>query len=59
MGERVSVKIFQMLNALGILLSMAPVSTEAVARKMAHAGSMPYEGERILKRQETGECSER
>lgn len=52
-AETVSVKLFQLANALGLFKTMAPVPTEAVARKMADLGSRPYEGKRILSAQET------
>lgn len=52
-AETISVKLFQLVNALGLFKTMAPVPTEAVARKMVDLGSRPYEGKRILSAQET------
>lgn len=51
--ETVSVKLFQMANALGLFKTMAPVPTEAVARKMADLGLETKKGVEILTGQET------
>lgn len=52
-AEMVSVKLFQMANALGLFKTMAPVPTEAVARKMADLGLETKKGVEILTGQET------
>lgn len=52
-AETVSVKLFQMANALGLFKTMAPVPTEAVARKMADLGLEIKKGVEILTGQET------
>lgn len=52
-AETVSVKLFQMANALGLFKTMAPVPTEAVARKMADLGLKTKKGVEILTGQET------
>lgn len=51
--ETVSVKLFQLANALGLFKTMAPVPTEAVARKMADLGLETKKGMEILTGQET------
>lgn len=51
--ETVSVKLFQLANALGLFKTMAPVPTEAVARKMADLGLETKKGVEILTGQET------
>ncbi len=52
-AETVSVKLFQLANALGLFKTMAPVPTEAVARKMADLGLETKKGVEILTGQET------
>lgn len=52
-AETVSVKLFQLANALGLFKTMAPVPTEAVARKMADLGFETKKGVEILTGQET------
>lgn len=52
-AETVSVKLFQLVNALGLFKTMAPVPTEAVARKMADLGLETKKGVEILTGQET------
>ena len=52
-AETVSVKLFQLANALGLFKAMAPVPTEAVARKMADLGLETKKGVEILTGQET------
>lgn len=52
-AEIVSVKLFQLANALGLFKTMAPVPTEAVARKMADLGLETKKGLEILTGQET------
>lgn len=52
-AETVSVKLFQLANALGFFKTMAPVPTEAVARKMADLGLETKKGVEILTGQET------
>lgn len=52
-AETVSVKLFQLANALGLFKTMAPVPTEAVARKMADLGLETKKGVEILTVQET------
>lgn len=54
-AETVSVKLFQLANALGLFKTMAPVPTEAVARKMADLGLETKKGVEILTGQETRE----
>ena len=53
-AETVSVKLFQLANALGLFKTLAPVPTEAVARKMADLGLETKKGVEILTGQETG-----
>lgn len=52
-AETVSVKLFQLANALGLFKTMAPVPTEAVARKMADLVLETKKGVEILTGQET------
>lgn len=52
-AETVSVKLFLLANALGLFKTMAPVPTEAVARKMADLGLETKKGVEILTGQET------
>lgn len=52
-AEIVSVKLFQLANALGLFKTMAPVPTESVARKMADLGLETKKGVEILTGQET------
>jgi uncharacterized protein YbjT (DUF2867 family) len=52
-AETVSVKLFQLANALGLFKTMAPVPTESVARKMADLGLETKKGLEILTGQET------
>lgn len=52
-AETVSVKLFQLTNALGLFKTMAPVPTEAVAKKMADLGLETKKGVEILTGQET------
>lgn len=52
-AETVSVKLFQLANTLGLFKTMAPVPTEAVARKMADLGLETKKGMEILTGQET------
>lgn len=52
-AETVSVKLFQLANALGLFKTMAPVPTESVARKMADLGLETKKGVEILTGQET------
>lgn len=52
-AETVSVELFQLANALGLFKTMAPVPTEAVARKMADLGLETKKGVEILTGQET------
>lgn len=52
-AETVSVKLFQLANTLGLFKTMAPVPTEAVARKMADLGLETKKGVEILTGQET------
>lgn len=52
-AETVSVKLFQLANALGLFKTMAPVPTEAVAKKMADLGLETKKGVEILTGQET------
>ena len=53
LAETVSVKLFQLANALGLFKTMAPVPTESVARKMADLGLETKKGVEILTGQET------
>lgn len=52
-AETVSVKLFQLANALGLFKTMAPVPTESMARKMADLGLETKKGLEILTGQET------
>ncbi len=47
----ISVKVFQLLNAVGLFRSMAPISTEIVAHCMAEAGAEPFCGVRRISKQ--------
>lgn len=49
--ETISVKAFQLLNAVGLFRSMAPISTETVAHCMAEAGAEPFCGVRRISKQ--------
>lgn len=49
--ETISVKALQLLNAVGLFRSMAPISTEIVAHCMAEAGAEPFRGVRRISKQ--------
>lgn len=52
LGEKISVKLFNFLNAIGILTKFKPLETQLLAQKLAKAPKILPEGKKIIELKE-------